>query len=126
MAEAPSRSSGAIFRLQRLRRNVSEERSFLWNFQPIRDENSQPSTASCRDCSSGAPSNKPPPAVDVVHLFCRDPGPGLVIWGDSDSILPTCEVSRSGSVSRILVASSLMRRAPSLMLVNELSRSFLI
>lgn len=43
MAEAPSRSSGAIFRLQRLRRNVSDERSFLWNFQPIRDENSQPS-----------------------------------------------------------------------------------
>lgn len=43
MADAPSRSSGAIFRLQRLRRNVSAERSFLWKFQPIREENSQPS-----------------------------------------------------------------------------------
>lgn len=43
MAAAPSRSSGAIFLLQRLRRNVSEERSILWNFQPIREENSQPS-----------------------------------------------------------------------------------
>lgn len=43
MAAAPSRSSGAIFLLQRLRRNESEERSFIWNFQPMRDENSQPS-----------------------------------------------------------------------------------
>lgn len=43
MADAPRRSSGPIFRLQRLRRNVSEERSFLWNFQPISEENSQPS-----------------------------------------------------------------------------------
>lgn len=42
---------GTIFRLQRRRRNVSEERSFLWNFQPIRDEYSQPSPGSrlCRE-----------------------------------------------------------------------------
>lgn len=29
MADAPTRSDGAIFLLQRLRRNVSDERSFL-------------------------------------------------------------------------------------------------
>lgn len=43
MAAAPRRLSGAIFLLQRLRRNVSDDLSFLWNFQPIREENSQPS-----------------------------------------------------------------------------------
>lgn len=43
-------SDGTIFLLQRRRRNVSEERSFLWNFQPISDEYSQPSPGS-RLCS---------------------------------------------------------------------------
>lgn len=46
MADAPKRSDGAIFLLQRLRRMVSEERSFLWNFQPSREVYSQPSPAS--------------------------------------------------------------------------------
>lgn len=46
MAEAPMRSDGIIFLLQQRRRNVSEERSFLWNFQPIREEYSQPSPCS--------------------------------------------------------------------------------
>lgn len=46
MADAPMRSDGTIFLLQRRRRNVSEERSFLWNFQPIREEYSQPSPGS--------------------------------------------------------------------------------
>lgn len=46
IAEEPMWSDGTIFRLQRRRRNVSEERSFLWNFQPIRDEYSQPSPGS--------------------------------------------------------------------------------
>lgn len=43
MADAPMLSEGPIFLLQRRRRNVSEERSFWWNFHPIREENSQPS-----------------------------------------------------------------------------------
>lgn len=44
------RSDGTIFLLQRRRRNVSEVRSFLWNFQPISEEYSQPSPGSrlCR------------------------------------------------------------------------------
>lgn len=46
IADAPTMLAGAIFLLQRLRRNVSEDRSFLWNFQPIRDEYSQPSPKS--------------------------------------------------------------------------------
>lgn len=50
IAEEPMWSDGTIFLLQRRRRNVSEERSFLWNFQPIRDEYSQPSPGS-RLCS---------------------------------------------------------------------------
>lgn len=59
MADAPTRSDGAIFLLQRLRRNVSDERSFLWNFQPIREEYSQPSPASffCKDVEK-APTKK--------------------------------------------------------------------
>lgn len=50
IADAPTMLAGAIFLRQRLRRNVSEERSFLWNFQPIRDEYSHPSPKSffCR------------------------------------------------------------------------------
>lgn len=48
MAEAPMQSDGTIFLLQQRRRNVSEERSFLWNFQPIREEYSQPSPSSRR------------------------------------------------------------------------------
>lgn len=43
MADAPTRCAGAIFLLHRRRRNVSDERSFLWNFQPISEEYSQPS-----------------------------------------------------------------------------------
>lgn len=39
-------------------------------------------------CSSLARSNKPPPAMDMVDLLCGDPGPRLVIWGNSNSILP--------------------------------------
>lgn len=45
-------SDGTIFLLQRRRRNVSEVRSFLWNFQPIREEYSQPSPGS-RLCRRG-------------------------------------------------------------------------
>lgn len=26
--------------------------------------------------------------MDMIDLLCRDPGPRLVIWGNSDSILP--------------------------------------
>lgn len=43
MADAPTRWAGAIFLLHRRRRNVSDDRSFLWNFQPMREEYSQPS-----------------------------------------------------------------------------------
>lgn len=46
IAEEPMQSDGTIFLLQRRRRNVSEVRSFLWNFQPIREEYSQPSPGS--------------------------------------------------------------------------------
>lgn len=50
IAEDPIQSDGTIFLLHRRRRNVSEERSFLWNFLPMREEYSQPSTGSrlCR------------------------------------------------------------------------------
>lgn len=67
MADAPSRPSGAIFLLQRLRRNVSEERSNLWKFQPIREENSQPSGSplSCLCCTrnKSSPIKKSTPGV---------------------------------------------------------------
>ena len=52
MAEAPMLSEGTIFLLQRRRRSVSDERSFLWNFQPIRVEYSQPSPGSCLDMNN--------------------------------------------------------------------------
>lgn len=79
MAHAPRRSSGAIFRLQRLRRKVSEERSFLWNFQPIREENSQP---------SGSPRSllcveNTHPELTFNLLYRRSvsvPGPVTVNW----------------------------------------------
>lgn len=50
IAEDPIESDGTIFLLHRRRRNVSEERSVLWNFQPMREEYSQPSEGSrlCR------------------------------------------------------------------------------
>lgn len=50
IAEDPIQSDGTIFLLHRRRRTVSEERSFLWNFQPMREEYSQPSVGSrlCR------------------------------------------------------------------------------
>lgn len=56
IAEDPMRSDGTIFLLHRRRRNVSEERSFLWNFQPMREEYSQPSTGSrlCRRKKKGS------------------------------------------------------------------------
>lgn len=49
-------------------------------------------SSSCKKCISPAGSNDPPPAVDMIHLLCRDPGPGLVIWRDGNSILPACRV----------------------------------
>lgn len=52
------------------------------------DLHSSPSSS----CSSLARSNQPSPAVDVVHLLCRDPGPRLVIRGNGHSILPACKV----------------------------------
>lgn len=49
-------------------------------------------SSSCRTCSSLARSDQPPPAVDMVHLLCRDPRPRLVIRGDGDSVLPACRM----------------------------------
>lgn len=59
IAEEPMWPDGTIFRLQRRRRNVSEERSFLWNFQPMRDEYSQPSPGSrlCKEHCINQPEN---------------------------------------------------------------------
>lgn len=39
-------------------------------------------------CSSLARSNQPPPPMDMVDLLCGYPGPRLVIWRNSNSILP--------------------------------------
>ncbi len=128
MAEAPMQSDGTIFLLQRRRRNVSEARSFLWNFQPISEEYSQPSPGSrfcgrdkdkkrTRNCTHNISqinsfSHLPPPllpnlnsshfigyllpwsyeslpAMDMVHFLRCNPGFGLIIRRNGDSVFPT-------------------------------------
>lgn len=81
IAEDPIESDGIIFLLHRRRRNVSEERSFLWNFQPMREEYSQPSTGSrlCRRnkkfsvffhlCSPIPPPSAPSPQREQSGLI---------------------------------------------------------
>lgn len=48
-----------------------------------------PHLHSCSSSSSSlARSNDSPPAMDVVDLLCRDPGPRFVIWGNGNAVLP--------------------------------------
>lgn len=81
IAEEPMWSDGTIFRLQRRRRNVSEERSFLWNFQPIRDEYSQPSPGSrlCRNHCRNQPEFVSEKSWFQIFLFLTSTA---AVWSD--------------------------------------------